>query len=94
MSSALRALEQLLALSEAMLGAAREQNWQALANNEAERRALADSLPESLGSEPANAAQARELIDACLHCDAQIRPLVATRMGELRVLLRETPPGA
>lgn len=94
MSSALGALEQLLALSEAMLAAARDGNWDALANSEAERRALADSLPDALGDAPATALAARALIDGCLDCDAQIRPLVTTRMNELRVLLRETPPGA
>ena len=93
MSSALSALEQLLALSEAMLKAASAQDWEALASREGERRALVDKLPATLGSEPATAAQARALIDACLQCDAQVRPLVATRLNELRVLLRETPPG-
>lgn len=93
MSSALRALEQLLALSEAMLAAARNGNWEALASHEARRRAVADRLPDGLGEEaPAIALEARTLIDASLRCDALIRPLVAARMKELRVLLRTTLP--
>ena len=96
MTSALDALEQLQELSEAMLRAAIEQNWETLASRETERRALADTLPDAAGKQSTSAEQARArvLIETCLHCDARIRPLVATRMNELRVLLRESPAGA
>lgn len=90
MSSSLAALEQLLALSEAMAGAAGRQDWETLASREAERRVLADSLPETLTSDLPAAAQmrARALIEGCLRCDEHIRPLVTTRLNELRVVLR------
>lgn len=94
MSASLQALERLLAASEAMLAAAQNQNWEQLASRETERRALADSLPDA-ASAPlsiAEQARARQLIEACLHCDARILPLIATRMNELRVVLREARP--
>ncbi len=97
MTVSLKALEQLLALSEAMLGAAQEEDWQTLAAREAERRTLSESLPDPASSSQlatAEQARARLLIEACLHCDARIRPLVARRMNELRVVLREAPAGA
>jgi hypothetical protein len=96
MTVSLKALEQLLALSEAMLGAAQGQDWEALASREAERRALSDSLPNATSSQLASAEQvrARRLIEACLLCDQRIQPLVARRMNELRVVLRDAPAGA
>ena len=88
MTSPLATLEELLALSEAMIRAAESGDWEALAGREAERRALVDSLPASLTSGFAPAAQARSLIETCLRCDASIRPLVEARLDELRVVLR------
>ena len=95
MTSSLAALEQLAALSEAMLGAARSGDWETLADHEAARRTLADSLPASLsGSLPAAVqAKARALIEACQRCDADVRPLVDARLSELRVLLRAARAG-
>lgn len=96
MTSSLSALEQLLVLSQAMLSAAGEQNWQALASRESERRALADSLPDALSSQLPGTEQARAriLIEACLQCDARIQPLAARRLNELRIVLREARPNA
>jgi hypothetical protein len=96
MTTPLNALEQLLALSEAMLGAAERQDWETLATREAERRTLSDSLPDAASSQLATAehTRARRLIEACLHCDERIQPLVARRLNELRVILREVPAGA
>ena len=97
MTSSLAALEQLAALSEAMLGAASRGDWATLADHEATRRALADSLPASLsGSLPAAVqAEARTLIEACQRCDAGVRPLADARLSELRVVLRAAQrPGA
>lgn len=96
MSSSLGALEQLLALSEAMLDAAREERWEALASLEAARRALADRLPEALANRVPLAAQprARALIEACLHCDKRVQPLAARRQNELQIILREPRPSA
>jgi len=96
MTESLKAFEQLLGLSEAMLGAAERQDWEALASIEAERRGLSGSLPDTASSQLASAeqARARRLIEACLLCDKRIQPLVSTRMNELRVLLREAPAGA
>ncbi|MEF8722685.1 flagellar protein FliT [Candidatus Accumulibacter phosphatis] len=96
MSAGLSALEQLLAYSEAMLGAAESRDWQALARHEADRRALADSLPDALSAElPAEEQQrARALIESSLRCDTLIQPRLARRMDELRVLLRAAAPAA
>ncbi|MBL8373702.1 flagellar protein FliT [Accumulibacter sp.] len=95
MTSPLAALEQLAALSEAMRGAAGSGDWETLAEHEAARRALADSLPASLsGSLPAAVqAKARALIEACQRCDADVRPLVDARLNELRVVLRAARAG-
>jgi hypothetical protein len=92
MSSPLTALEQLLALSEAMLGAAEEGDWDTLASHETQRRALADSLPAALTRDlpPAAQATARALIEGCQRCDARIHPLIEARLTELRVVLRQT----
>ena len=96
MSAGLSALEQLLAYSEAMLGAAESRDWPALARHEADRRALAERLSDALSAElPADEQQrARALIESSLRCDALIQPRLTTRMNELRVLLRTAPPGA
>ena len=96
MSAGLSALEQLLAYSEAMLGAAENRDWPALARHEADRRALADSLPDALIAElPAEEQQrARALIERSLRCDTLIQPGLARRMDELRVLLRGAAPAA
>jgi flagellin-specific chaperone FliS len=59
MTSSLNALEQLQALSEAMLRAAESQDWETLASREAERRALSDSLPDAASSQWTSAEQAR-----------------------------------
>ncbi|MBE2257997.1 MAG: flagellar protein FliT [Candidatus Accumulibacter sp.] len=96
MTAALRTLERLAELSEAMLGAATAQDWQALAQHELARRSLTDSLPEPLtvGLPVAAQERARVLIEACLRCDARIQPLLAVRQNELRVMLRAAPGGA
>jgi len=90
---ALSALEGLLALSEAMLDAARSGDWDTLVDQEAQRRALAATLPDDLASALPSAGQsaARRLIEACLRCDDRIQPLLAGRVDELRVLLRAAP---
>lgn len=95
MNSGMATLEHLLELSEEMFGAAARGDWESLASKEAERRALADDLPDSLADNLAPAAQAsaRTLIEKCLRCDASIAPLVESRLDELRVFLRATPPG-
>jgi hypothetical protein len=95
MTSSLAALEQLLALSEAMLGAAESGDWETLADHEAARRALADNLPASLSASlpAAVQAKARTLIAACQRCDASVRPLVDARLSELRVVLRAARAG-
>lgn len=90
MNESLLALEELLALSEAMVSAAAAEDWECLANCEAERRSLADRLPANLTAGLAAAAQprARLLVVACQRCDARIRPLVEARLDDLRVVLR------
>ncbi|SBT04214.1 conserved hypothetical protein [Candidatus Accumulibacter aalborgensis] len=90
MSESLVALEELLALSEAMVSAAAAEDWENLASREAERRALADRLPADLTASLAATAQprARLLIAACQRCEASIRPLVEARLDDLRVVLR------
>lgn len=95
MTSSLAALKQLLALSEAMLGAAESGDWATLTAHEAARRALADSLPASLSASLPTAmqAKARALIEACQRCDASVRPLVDARLSELRVVLRAARAG-
>jgi predicted component of type VI protein secretion system len=96
MSPGLAALEKLLALSEAMFSAAESGDWEMLARREAERRALLDSLPESLadGLSPAAQVRVRTLIEECQRCDAGTRPRVQSRLSDLRVLLRDVQPGA
>lgn len=86
-------LADLRALSEAMLGAAQRGDWAALAAHETRRRELAELLPEGGGGwlETERQTVARSLIEACLRCDDQIHPLLAARVNELRVLLREKP---
>jgi len=90
---ALSMLEGLLALSEAMLHAARSSDWDTLVDQEAKRRALAETLPDDVASvlPSENQPIARLLIEACLRCDDHIRPLLAVRVDELRVLLRAAP---
>ena len=90
MSESLLALEELLALSERMVSAAAAEDWESLASREAERRALVDRLPADLTAGLAAAAQprARLLIAACQRCEATIRPLVESRLDDLRVILR------
>jgi hypothetical protein len=66
------------------------EDWETLASHEAERRALAESLPADLTADlaPALQARARVLIENCLRCDQNLQPLVAVRLNELRVVLR------
>lgn len=94
MSASLAPLEQLLRLSEGMLGAAESGDWALLAHLEAERRALADHLPADLTSSlaPALQARARTLIENCQRCDHTLQSLVDLRLNELRVVLRAAGP--
>jgi len=93
MNPVLGALEQLLALSEAMLTAARNSDWASLADHEAQRRALAETLPADLSSSltPSTLTPARAIIESCRQCDAGVRELVTRRQAELRVVLRSPP---
>ncbi|MBL8395771.1 MAG: flagellar protein FliT [Candidatus Accumulibacter sp.] len=93
MNSSLGTLEQLLAFSEAMLGAAERGEWESLASHEAARRALVAALPADLAHNlaPTTQARARALVERCQDCDAALRPLVDRRLQELRVVLREAP---
>jgi hypothetical protein len=94
MISVLQALEELLALSESMLSAAGTEDWETLASLEAARRALTESLPAGLTADlPAGLqARARVLIENCLRCDENLRPLLDARMNELQVVLRAAQP--
>ncbi len=94
MISGLQALEEVLALSESMLSAAGAEDWETLARLEAARRALTESLPAGLTADlPAGLqARARVLIENCLRCDKNLRPLLDTRMSELQVVLRAAQP--
>ncbi len=96
MSLDLSALEQLLTLSEAMLGAAESGDWDLLVNLEAERSALVNRLPANLATDLAGAGSApvRRLIEDCQRCDTRVRPLLEVRLNELRVVLREVRSGA
>jgi hypothetical protein len=95
-SLALIALEQLLALAEAMLGAAENGDWDFLASLENERSTLVNRLPENLAAKLAGAesSPARRLIEDFQRCEVRLRPLVESRLNELRVVLREVRPGA
>jgi hypothetical protein len=95
-SLAPNALEELLALSEAMLGAAESGDWELLASIENQRSDLVSRLPANLAGEPevAKSARGRRLIEDCQRCDARVRPLVEARLNELRVVLREVRASA
>lgn len=95
MNPALGALEQLRSLSQVMLDAARDSDWQSLLDHEAQRRALVETLPADLACRLTAAAadEARALIETCQRCDAGIRALVARRQCELRVVLRQPAAG-
>lgn len=88
-------LEQLLALSEAMLDAAVSGDWERLTSVENERSALTNGLPDNLTRDLAiaDSAAARRLLEDCQRCDARVRPLVTARLNELRVVLREVRTG-
>lgn len=91
MNPALRDLERLLTLYEAMSSATEAQDWELLSSRDAERAALTNSLPKDLSAcfSPAEQPRARALIEDCLRCEARIRPEIEARLNELRVLLRE-----
>jgi flagellar protein FliT len=91
MTSWLSALEEVLALSEQMVRAAKASDWQELTNLEDRRRALASQLPDDLGQRfpPEESARARRLLEDCRRCDGEVRPLVVARLNELRTLLRQ-----
>lgn len=94
MSSALVACERLLALSQTMANAAEAEEWETLANCEAERQALTAALPGDLaaGLPLAERTRMRAILEECQRCDTAIRPLLDGRLQELRVLLREPQP--
>mgnify|MGYP000890699087 FL=1 len=96
MNPGLSGLEEVLTLSEQMVGAARSGDWQELTRLEDRRRALAGTLPADLGQHlrTAEQARARRLIEASRHCDDQVRPLVTARLKELRTLLRAAEPAS
>jgi hypothetical protein len=91
MNPLLASLEQLLALSEKMAGAAGEEDWESLVRLGEERSALVATLPGNFDSRLAagEKAQARALIERHQTLDATTRGLVEERQKALRVLLRE-----
>lgn len=94
MSQTLLALESFLALSEAMLGAARAQEWDNLGQFGEQRGQLADKFSPDLAARLPHAEQARgrAIIERCLQLDAQTYALVDERQTALRILLREPAP--
>ena len=96
MSRALLALENFLALSEAMAKAADEQAWDALARLGDERSVLGKDLPDDLTKAIplAEFEPVRSILERCRQLDAHTRALIDERQKDLRVLLREpaAPP--
>jgi hypothetical protein len=94
MSAALHALENFLALTEAMAGAAEAQEWEELARLGTERDALAKGLiaNPAAGWPVAEQASARALIERCQQLDSRILSLAEERQKALRVLLRVPDP--
>jgi len=94
MSAALHALENFLALTEAMAGAAEAQEWEDLARVGAERDTLAKALlaNPAAGWPAAEQATAKALIERCQQLDSRILSLAEERQKALRVLLRVPDP--
>lgn len=91
MSRTLRALENFLALSEVMAGAAKAQEWEDLVRVGEERGTLLAQLPPDLDVQlpPAEQAQARMIIERCQQLDEQTCRFVEERQKAIRILLRE-----
>jgi hypothetical protein len=94
MSAALHALENFLALSEAMAGAAEAHEWEDLARIGAERDRLSKDLFANAAARwpVAEQASARALLERCQQLDSQILTLTEERQKALRVLLRVAKP--
>ena len=94
MSQALLALEDFLALSEAMAKAAETQEWEDLARLGEKRNLLSDQLPTSLAASLLlpELARGRTIIERCQQLDAQTRSLANEQQKALRILLREPTP--
>ncbi len=84
-------LERLLALSEAMAGAAEAQDWETLARLGEERAVLGDALPQDLSHHllPRERSAARTIIERYQALELRTRSLVEERQASLRILLRE-----
>ena len=91
MSQALSTLRSFASITESMLQAARDQEWEKLTQLGRERTELVSAMPENVSRHllPSEQAEAKELIDNCRHLDAQTLAIVGERQDELRILLRE-----
>ena len=94
MSAALHALENFVALTEAMAGAAEAQEWEDLVRIGAERDTIAKDLfaNRAAGWPAGEQAAARALLERCQQLDIQILTLTEERQKALRVLLRVPTP--
>lgn len=84
------AYAEVLALTERMLEAARANEWDALVRIEQERDRQVESLRQQdvdPGRVPALRARKRELIEAIMAKDAEVRSLTEDWMHELRDIL-------
>ena len=85
--------QSLLALSERMVGFAREQDWDALVAMEEERGALMNTLPAQLPALPAEQAKSIALaIERILECNTIIHEHVAPWREQVSILLAAFSP--
>lgn len=82
-------------MTESMLQAANEHEWERLTQLSRERTDLVSTMPEDLARHllPNEQAAARELLEKCRRLDAQTLAIVGERQDELRILLREPALG-
>ena len=90
MSRALSSLSTFASISEAMLQAATDQEWEKLVQLGRERADFINALPENLARHllPNEHAPAKETLENCRRLDAQTFAIIGERQDELRILLR------
>jgi hypothetical protein len=95
MSQALSTLSSFASMTESMLQAASEQDWDLLTQLGRARSDLVSTMPENISRHllPSEQAAAMEVIENCRRLDARTLAMLGERQDELRILLREPALG-
>jgi len=89
---ALETFRNALVLSEEMVKLAREQDWDALSENERRRAALLAKFSATLPANTRDSAALAELIKQIQACDSEVREFVEPWMAHTKALLARLSP--